>query len=99
MPMTPDEALRELLLISPQLAEIAPDDPRRVRLESGLEEPRDPAREAALSSRKPDNARAEPAHLRWRLAALDADTVRTPTWQTHLPASIAELEVQLGEVK
>ena len=55
MPMTPDEALRELLLISQQLAELAPDDPQRAQLEVRREELRAAAREAALSSRNPDN--------------------------------------------
>ena len=88
MPMTPDEALHELLLISQQLAGLSPDDPQRVELESRREELRAAAREAALSSRSPDNARSELEHLRRRLAALDAETVKTPSWQTHLPARI-----------
>lgn len=88
MPMTPDEALHELILISRQLAELRPDDPQRVELELRREELRAAAREAALSSRNPDNARNELAHLRRRLAALEAETVKTPSWQAHLPARI-----------
>jgi hypothetical protein len=88
MPMTPDEALNELLDIVGRLDVMAPDDPQRARLESRREELRIAAREAALSSRNPANARAELAHLRRRLAALEAEAVKTPSWQRHLPARI-----------
>lgn len=88
MAMTPDEALSELLTIGRDLDALAPGDPRRLELEARRERLRSAARKAAIAGGNPDNTRAELAHLRRRLAALDAETVKTPTWQKQLPAKL-----------
>jgi hypothetical protein len=88
MPLTPDDVLRELLDITQRIDTSAPDDPNRVRLEARRTELRTAAREASLSARNPEYVRGELAHLRRRLAALDGETVKTPSWQKHLPARI-----------
>ena len=87
MPMTPDEALSELLAITRQLDDVAPT----TRSE------RSSKPDAKSYGRRPRGCAVEPqprqcpgelAHLRRRLAALDAETVKTPSWQAHLPARI-----------
>jgi hypothetical protein len=86
--MTPDDVLEELLAIARRLDTMGPADPERLELEARRSELRSAAQKAALSARDPEYLKSELRHLRRRLAALDAETVKTPSWQTHLPVRL-----------